>query len=250
MKQLRDTLFFFVASCILVFFMNAYSSYQYVSKVISTENGFDKTCVRLFLPIATSLHEKYDFPLCLPSVLPDSSSGDKWSVRADTGSNSFSLEFYLNESGEPLGKTMADYKFLLTGNSVFPSQIPFFESFKNTGISETEVKLSEDISAKKYTLPQDTLGNTAVTWEKNGWLFFVVASSSNDELGALNISSNILSEFHDFPGKYGVFIYGQTANEPYLFCFWEVNNSCFYEMNYFGSFYDAILLLESIIEIK
>lgn len=133
MKQLRDTLFFFVASCILVFFMNAYSSYQYVSKVISTENGFDKTCVRLFLPIATSLHEKYDFPLCLPSVLPDSSSGDKWSVRADTGSNSFSLEFYLNESGEPLGKTMADYKFLLTGNSVFPSQIPFFESFKNTG---------------------------------------------------------------------------------------------------------------------
>lgn len=185
---------------------------------------------------AEELVKTCDFPVLLPAYLPSPSEGKEWSVSSEVKNGSFSIQLYQL----PLGNTSrarsdADWYGVLSGNVGEPSEQPLETQFRTgSNITINDIRLPDEINGREYIGDPDAAGGTAITWEKDGWRFFVTAYPDGGSSTA-NYARQIIGAIKDsgqaLAGSQGMLSFIYNGNMPMTEASWEVEPGVWYAIN-------------------
>jgi beta-lactamase regulating signal transducer with metallopeptidase domain len=185
---------------------------------------------------AEELVKTCDFPVLLPTYLPSPSDGKEWSVSPEVKDGSFSIQLYQL----PLGNTSrarsdADWYGVLSGNVGEPSEQPLETQFRTgDNITINNIRLPDEINGREYIGDPDAAGGTAITWQKDGWRFFVTAYPDGGSSTA-NYARQIIGAIKDsgqaLTGSQGMLSFIYNGNMPMTEASWEAEPGVWYAIN-------------------
>ena len=189
-----------------------------------------------FKSIAAELSRTCEFPVFLPAYFPSPGKGNEWSLTSEVKSGTFSIEI----NRQPFGYTgrthpLVDWYGIFAGNVGTPSEQPLVKQFRSdSGITVNDLSLPCGIKGKEYIADLNVAGGTAISWEKDGWSFFVNAYPTGDS-STTNCANQIIEALKDsgqaLPGSQGKFYFIYNGNMPMTEVFWEAKPNVWYELD-------------------
>ena len=177
------------------------------------------------------------------------SDGKEWSASPEVKNGSFSIQLYQLPLGNASrARSDADWYGVLSGNVGEPSEQPLETQFRTgSNITINDIRLPDGINGKEYIGDPDAASGTAITWEKDGWRFFVTAYPDGDSSTA-NYARQIIGAIKDsgqaLAGSQGTLSFIYNGNMPMTEASWEAEPGVWYAINARDP-NDVIALLQS-----